>query len=375
VAAVYLNVACSDGGALNEDGEGSRENRITPVVVAKPEVRSLQDVFLQREATILPPVQPRIATRQEGFVKRYIPEIGDILHEGDLIAEIDDTNHRLALVELRAALRRARATLSEQERAWKRAQELFEQNIISEGDLVARRAAIERAHADVAEAGARVDRAESDLADLRIVAPIPGVVTEQLSFAGEYLERGDILATMKRIDLVFAVCTVNERHAASIQEGAPAVVEVTGFPGRTFEGLIWKVVPDVEVKSRSFPIKVLLPNPDLVLTPGMSARVSFIRALDHALLVAKDAVLEDGDARYVLVVEDGTATRRPIELGAAIEDRWHVRAGLDGSESVIVAGNEDLDAGSAVRVVELPPPGPPTLPDSLQADRDAPAGS
>jgi membrane fusion protein (multidrug efflux system) len=168
---------------------------------------------------------------------------------------------------------------------------------------------------------------------------------------------------------------VNERHVAKIQEGAPAIVEVTGFPGRTFEGLVWKVVPDVEISSRSFPIKVLLPNPDLILTPGMSARVSFIRALDDALLISKDAVLEDGDERYVLVVEGETATRRRVELGAAIADRWHVRSGLDGSESVIVAGNEDLDAGAAVQVVELPPPGPPTLPDALQADRNAPAGS
>jgi membrane fusion protein (multidrug efflux system) len=107
----------------------------------------------------------------------------------------------------------------------------------------------------------------------------------------------------------------------------------------------------------------------------MSARVSFIRALDDALLISKDAVLQDGDEHYVLVVERETATRRPVELGVAIEDRWHVRSGLDGSESVIVAGNEDLDAGTAVQVVELPPPGPPTLPDALKADRAAPAGS
>jgi membrane fusion protein (multidrug efflux system) len=375
LAAVCLSAACSEGEANHEGGADPSRHRITPVVVTKPEVRSLQDVFLQREATILPPATPKIATRQEGFVKRYFTEVGDILHEGDLIAELEDTDHRLALVELRAALQRERATLSEEKQAWKRAQELFEQNIISEGDLVSRRAAIERARADVAEAQARVERAETDLAELQIVAPIPGVVTEQLSFAGEYLDRGDFLATMKRIDLVFAVCTVNERHIVNIQEGAAAIVEVTGFPGRTFEGLIWKIVPDVEISSRSLPIKVLLPNPDLLLTPGMSARVSFIRVLDDALLIPKDAVLEDADGHYVLVVEEGAARRRPVELGSAIEDRWHVRVGLDGAESVILTGNEDLEAGSPVQVVELPPAGPPTLPDSLQADRSEPDDS
>jgi RND family efflux transporter MFP subunit len=129
------------------------------------------------------------------------------------------------------------------------------------------------------------------------------------------------------------------------------------------------------VASRSIPVKVLIPNTELLLTPGMSARVRFVRELNRALLVPKDAVMADGDARFVLLVRDGVAERRELELGSSIDDRYHVRSGLEGGESVIVAGNEELEAGTAVQVVELPPPGPPSLPDQLQAERSEPADS
>jgi membrane fusion protein (multidrug efflux system) len=103
--------------------------------------------------------------------------------------------------------------------------------------------------------------------------------------------------------------------------------------------------------------------------------VSFVRHIERALLVPKDAVLREGDERFVLVVNDGFAERRAVDLGTAIGDRWHVRAGLGPDDEVIVSGNEKLRPGSAVTVVELPPPGPPTVPALGAVDEsDANAG-
>ena len=94
----------------------------------------------------------------------------------------------------------------------------------------------------------------------------------------------------------------------------------------------------------------------------MSARVAFVRNLHRALLVHKDAVVEDGDETVVWTVQDGKAERRPVELGGSFGDRWQIRSGLEPDEWVVVTGNESLHPGATVEVVELPPPGPPTLP-------------
>ena len=97
-------------------------------------------------------------------------------------------------------------------------------------------------------------------------------------------------------------------------------------------------------------------------------KISFVRRIEQALLVPKDAVLRRGDERYVLVVADGHAEQRGVELGAPVGDQWYVRSGIGAGDDVIVSGNEKLRAGQPVRVVELPPPGPPTVPAMRAAD-------
>ena len=235
---------------------------------------------------------------------------------------------------------------------------------------------MDQARARVEEARARVHTAEQDLAELRIVTPIPGVVTALSTDEGEYVTRGAVVAHVKRFDTIVAVCTVSERFLGEVHEGGPAVVEVSAFPGRTYPGLIWKVVGDAALESRSFPVKVLIPNLDLELKPGMSARISFRRQVDQAVLVPKDAVLDPAERPHVFVVRDGKAERRDLELGAAFGNRFHARSGLEPDDLVVVTGNEDLHEGGLVKVVELPASGSGSgEPGAEKAERPGAAGS
>ena len=111
------------------------------------------------------------------------------------------------------------------------------------------------------------------------------------------------------------------------------------------------------------------------LKTGMSARISFVRNVEDAILVSKDAVITDGDEQVVFVVVDGQVERRVIELGGGYEDQWYVRSGLEATELVVVTGNEDLSDGDKVLLTELPPPGPPTLPDTMKAATGDATGS
>jgi membrane fusion protein (multidrug efflux system) len=374
LSAALLLAACGGEPAGSTPPKKER-NEVKPVVTARPTFGPLEDTFLEREATLLPVAEATISTRQDGFVLRLLPEVGDVLHPGDRIAELDRTDSGLQLAELRASLKKARANLANEKRSWQRILELHESQVASDERRDEARTALDRAQAEFEESRARVERQEQWFEDLTIVAPMPGIVSELYSEAGEYLERGDPIVEMKRIDTVVALCTINERYLTEVREGSPAVVHVTAYPDRVFEGLVWKVIGEALVESRSFPVKVLLPNGDLELKPGMSARVGFKRNVDEALFVPKDAVIqEDGDA-IVFVIEDGVAKRRSIELGASLEERWHVRAGLAQGELIVIQGNEDLEVGDRVRMVELPPPGPPTLPTLLEAERSSAAGS
>jgi len=340
---------------------GSAQVRPLAVSVAKPVERSVDDVFLVRDATLVASGISQIAARAEGFVQRLVVQEGDYVKAGDVLAELDDTDARLRLAELDAARKRAEATLDEAERSSERASKLHDQNIISEDALDDAKAGHARARAEAEEAQARVARAREDLTHARIVAPTDGAVTRLFAEAGEYLSRGAQVLELKRIDMIMAICTVSEADLGQVREGSSVQVELTAFPTKPRSGLVWKIVPDAVVESRSFPVEVLLENLDHELKPGMSARVSFARRIEAGIMVPKDSVLGAGADAHVFVVVKGVAERRDIQLGPEVGSEWHVRSGLALGDTIVVAGNETLAAGQPVMVVDLPPPGAPSL--------------
>ena len=105
--ALGLCTGCSPDTPEVSAGPNGGPDRPTPVVVARPEERSLDHAFLEREATLNPIAYARISTRREGFVRRRLVEEGDIVHEGDPLAELDPTDRELRLAELRASLKPA----------------------------------------------------------------------------------------------------------------------------------------------------------------------------------------------------------------------------------------------------------------------------
>jgi membrane fusion protein (multidrug efflux system) len=356
-------------------GNGEEGPETVPVVVTHPELASLEDVFLEREATLRPIVTTTISAQQEGVIRRIPPEVGDAVHEGDLLVDLNDIEYRLRLDERRADQQKAEVTLEERKRAWARIETLYKKNIISEDERDDVRLSLDRAQAEWEQARVRVERAEVDVQALRILAPFPGVISTIHADVGSYVQRADAILELKRVDWIVALCTVSERDLVHVHEGGSARVTLPAFPGRVFEGLIWKIVPDALVASRSFPVKILLKNPQIELKSGMSARIAFVRRVEDALLVPKDAVEDDGDEQVVWIADEGRAARRVVELGSAFGDRWHVRRGLSVGESVIVTGNEFLEPDTRVEIAVLPPPGPPTLPAAQGTPPDPEKGS
>ncbi|MCP4007339.1 MAG: efflux RND transporter periplasmic adaptor subunit [bacterium] len=359
--------SCSD--TAEKKGPPDSKDKATPVAVVRVVQERVEGAFLEREATLHPVSQVVLSTRQEGFVLSRHMEDGDTLHKGDLVVEIDSTEHRLELAELRAAVRRTSATLDDAQRALARTQALFKKNVISEGERDDKRTALARAEADVAEARARLTRGEEALREFSVRAPMDSVVSDVFLEAGTYLERGDKIVHLKRIDNMLAVASISERYLSQIKEGMPVEVSVTAFPGRTFEGLLWKIIPDASLESRSFPVRILVPNLRHELKPGMSASVKFTHEIHDALLVPKDAVIGSKAHPYVFIASEEHAERREIEIGQAVGDRWHVLSGLTTEDWVVVTGNEELSEGREIQIVDLPTPGLPKLPTQLEAGR------
>lgn len=255
-----------------------------------------------------------------------------------------------ALAEVRqteAELRRSRAVLAMSE-AGPRAEQ------------------IAQAAATVAAQQAAVARIKDQLKKHTIRAPFAGWVVDRFTEKGEWVARGGLVARVVELDRVEIEVQVPERHVATLRKGMEVRLEFDSAPTTTWIGTIDHVVPQADLLSRSFPVKVLLDNrvegSAPVLRGGMLARAWLpVGRVGQGLVVPKDAVVLGGTTPVVFAIElsggepadGGTATGVvqpvPVTLGAAVEGAVAVEGNLPAGTLVVIRGNERLRPGMSVR--------------------------
>ncbi|GIX48894.1 MAG: hypothetical protein KatS3mg131_3105 [Candidatus Tectimicrobiota bacterium] len=211
------------------------------------------------------------------------------------------------------------------------------------------------AEAEVRRLQARVQRLRADVEKTAIRAPFAGFVTRLYTEVGQWVERGGPVAELVDLRRVLVRVPVHEKDVARLRQGDPAEVVLDAFPGQTFRGHVQQIIPQADPASRTFPVKIEVPNtPDAALKAGMSARVRLrLGELRPAVLVPKDAVVRQAGQTVVFVVEAQTARRVPVETGRAVGERVEVLQGaLKPGDRVVVTGNETLRDQTPVEVRE-----------------------
>ena len=280
-----------------------------------------------------------------GQVERIGVEKGDRVAAGDTIVELEDD-------ELRAQLKEARARASLARETYRRRRQLFEeQSAISELSFL-------QARYDAEQAEGRVEALEARLAKAVVRAPFGGVVDRRPVELGTTLAAGDPVATVVDLRPVEVTAGVPERYAADVAVGDSGRVVLRFSGADTLPGAVIFVGASVDPDSRTFPVELSVPNPDLEVKPEMVATVSLVRRrLEDVLAVPQDVVLrtEEGFAVYVVETgEDGTevARRRAVTLGAREREMVVVEEGLEPGDRLVVAGHQQVADGDRVRVLE-----------------------
>ena len=211
-----------------------------------------------------------------------------------------------------------------------------------------------------------VRRLEDELAEHTVVAPFSGYVTAEHTEVGQWVAAGSPVVDVVEVDRVEVEVPVLESCVSQLELGAQVRVEIGALPGRLWTGRIAAIVPQADVRSRSFPVKVRLENRttsgEVLLMPGMFARVVLpVGRKSKACLVPKDAVVLGGRSPVVYAAvptpkaePPATAAARlvPVELGASVDELIEVRGLLKPGERVVVEGNEGLSPGRLLIVVK-----------------------
>lgn len=298
-----------------------------------------------------------LSPRVEGLVIELQVDEGSVVESGDPIMTLDA---RLAEIEASSAEARVAEAEARQRDAVRVRDELLrlkQGQHASKTDIEAAIAQMAIADAALRGAQAELERARELIARHRLSAPFAGVVVAKLVEVGEWVQNDAAAIELLELDRIRVRATLPQRDYTRVEPGAKARLRFDALPQQVFVGEVVARVAYGDERTRSFPVLIDLPNPNRLLAPGMSARVSveLNDGIVEALTVPRDAVVAKSDgSREVWRVEtdaEGIARVQPVsvEIGRAVADRLELVSGtLTGGDRVVLLGNEGLKPGQAV---------------------------
>lgn len=329
-----------------------------------------QSVTLRRELPgrtspyLIAEVRPQVS----GIVARRLFTEGGYVEAGQTLYQLDDAKYRAEYESARAALARAQATQNTARLYARRSSELVAINAISKQDNDNVIAALKQAEADVAAAEAEVSSARVTLDHARIDAPISGRIGRSSVTQGALVTANQEtpLATVQQLDPIYIDITQSStellelrRHlaAGTLESAGDLPVTIVLEDGSPYEhqGRLAFAEVTVEPTTGRFTSRVVAPNPDGVLLPGMYVRAVVGTGIrPDALLVPQQAVTRNskGETTAMVVAADDSAELRPVKVSQTIGDRWLVESGLATGDRVIIEGLQKIRPGVPVQAVE-----------------------
>jgi|KBSSwiStaDraftv2_1062776.scaffolds.fasta_scaffold37980_2 membrane fusion protein (multidrug efflux system) len=376
LAVAFSLSACGKGGGP----QGGMPPGAVSVVTLKT-----SSVDLQRElpglvsARQVSEVRPQVG----GIVKKVLFTEGGMVNEGQSLYELDDAVYRVALRSAEAARMKAQAGLESSKSAADRGAELIKTKMISVQDNDNLQAAYHQAQADLAAAEAAADSARINLNYAHITSPISGRIGKSAVTKGALVvaNQSEPLARVQRLDTVYVDVTqsssewlqLQQELAAGGKEDTKRDVRIVMEDGSAYPepGELQFSDVTVEPGTGSFLLRVVVPNPNRLLLPGMYVRATISEGvLKNALLAPQRGITRDpkGNATAMVVGKDDKVELRNVTTARAVGDQWLVTSGLTAGDRVIVEGLQKIGPGMPVQSAEYvapaassapPPPAPP----------------
>jgi membrane fusion protein, multidrug efflux system len=318
---------------------------------------------------INPVREAQVRARATGIVLKRRFEEGALVHEGDVLFEIDPEPLKAALDAAKAGLARATASLADAKAKAERNGELVKINAVSRQTLDESVAALGQIEADVLSGTAAVRTAELNLGYARVTAPITGRIGKALVTEGAYVSAAEAtqMAVIRQLDPIFFDFTQSSaemlRLRRAVEQGALKGAGADGLTvdilledgttyGKTGRLLFSDVV--VDPTTGMITLRADVPNPDGVLLPGMFCRARIVEGVETNALVIPLRALQRGPAgsTSVLVVGDGERSEaRTVEVARLVDNRAVVAKGLKAGERIIVEGSQKAPPGAPVKAV------------------------
>jgi membrane fusion protein, multidrug efflux system len=294
-------------------------------------------------------VTPEIA----GLVREINFESGAVVAKGDLLVRLDTSLEEAQLRGLEAQAHLADLNVA-------RERSLRSQNMNSQSDL-------ETAEAMLKQTQSNADALRATIQKKTIRAPFAGRLGIRLVNVGQYLDLGKPIVSLQSLTPVYAEFSLPQQELARLKTGMRVHITTDAYAGRTFEGTLTAITPELDAQTRSVGLQATFENPEQLLRPGMFARAQVLLPEEQTVLaVPATSVLSApyGDSVYVIESKPGKDSGKPeltvrqqfIKTGRARGDFVSVESGLKAGDRIVSAGIFKLRNGmSVIESNDLPP--------------------
>lgn len=266
---------------------------------------------------------------------------GQPVRRGQLIASLDASNYIIAK-------KLADVQVNNASDEYSRLKILHDRNSLSESDF-------SKIGFTLQQARLQQQAQQKNLSDTRLYSPINGVLLKRQAEVGEIVSVGMPVFVIADISKVKVLAYVPESDLRNIRIGQYATVMVSALD-KNFSGKVTEVGAAADATSRSFTIKIELPNPGSLIRPGMIAEARIATGGDKAvILLPAEAVQKDvANQSYVYVADkmQGKAFKRRVSLGNVADNKIEVLSGLSAGDRVVVSGNQKLSDGAAIAITQ-----------------------
>ncbi len=325
-------------------------------------------------ASVEPVTRSTLAAEEGGLVAERHFDEGQRVKKGELLArtrtdllDIQLTAAVASRASAQAMLERAQADADHAARELARIRKLQSESVGSEKEINdalnndrVGKAMVAVRTAELAEKDAQVGHLKLLIEKSQVHSPFEGVIQRRHVEVGQWIKQGDPVAELVQLDPLFVRVYVPESVISRIRVGDTAAVTFDALGGGAdageVTGKIEQILPSADPSSRTFPVKILLPNPGMKIWPGFFARAMITsRALGSGFLVPRDAIVSGGNRHHVVAAREGKAVLVPVKLGPGSGERVSVTGELKASDVVVVRGNEALRGGETLIVLNPPP--------------------
>jgi multidrug efflux system membrane fusion protein len=231
---------------------------------------------------------------------------------------------------------------------------------------------VDAAQATFDQANAGIAKSQAIISQKLVRAPFDGELGVRHVEVGQYLTAGTQIVTLTDLSELYANFTVTEKDSGQLKTGQTVRVAVDAYPGRTFEGKITTIEPQISTDTRNIHVQATLGNPDHILKPGMFATTTVVLPDKPAVITVPETGVDYtlyGDSVYLIAEkkdDDGktslSVVRTFVRTGDRINGRAEILSGLKPGDRVVAVGQLKLQSGAAVVISTDPAPPIPATP-------------